>query len=183
MSTQPAHHQKVDENSPDRCQGVNTVGQCNNCVVPGSKFCIIHGGSKQQRANEDEGLKNYRLGKFRARVNEFADNPQAKNLREEVGIVRMQLEFLIEKCADETDLLLYSERISRLVTQIQVLVLSCQKLEEKSGSLLDKTQLFVLCETIVKIIGEHVTDSDVLDMIANKIMATFVKSVAVNPVT
>lgn len=179
--TQPAHHRKVHEDSPDRCQATNTHGQCNNVKIPGCNVCIIHGGGHQQKSNKTAEVKNYRLTQFRARVNEFAENPNVKNLREELGIVRLQLEFLINKCKDDTDLLLYSDRISKLINQIQLLVLSCQKLEEKSGNLLDKAQLFVICESFVQIVSEHITDPDALDNVANKIMDLLTKSIATDP--
>ena len=181
MSTQPEIHRKVHEDSPDRCQAVNTQGQCNNVKVAGCDFCMIHNGIHQHKKNEEVIKRNYRLTKFRMRAFEFADNPQVKSLREEVGITRMQLEMILEKCKDELDIMLHGERIGKLVSQVQNLVLACQKLEEKSGNMLDKTQLFVICESIVKIIGEHVTDSDALDVIASKIVDCLTKSIAINP--
>lgn len=184
MTTQPEHHRKVSEDSPDRCQAVaGGSGQCNNVKVPGCEVCIIHGGWHQQQENLENEKRNYRLTRFRARVNQFADHAQVKSLREEVGIARLQLEELMNTCKDSTDLLMYSERIAKLVAQIQGLVLSCQRLEEKSGNLLDKTQLFVICEGIVKIIGDHVADPDTLDIISTKIMEMMTKSIAVNPLS
>lgn len=181
MSFVSEHHRKVHEDSPDRCQANCYQGQCLNVKVPGCDFCLAHSGHKQDEHNRNVEKRNYRLVKFQARVGEFADNEKVKSLREEVGISRMMLEEVLNKCEDTTDLLMYSERISKLMTQIQGLVLSCQKLEEKAGSLLDKTQVFVICENIVKIIGDHVTDPDVLDMIANKIMDMMRRSVTTNP--
>ena len=180
---QPERHRKVDEDSPERCQAVNTQGQCNNAVVSGCNFCLIHGGAKQEKFNEKQDLKNYRLTKWRARVNEFADNPNVKSLREEVGLVRLQIEAVVNMCKDETDLLLYSERIAKLITQAQNLVLSCQKLEEKSGQTLDRTQLLVICDSIVKVIGDHVTDVEVLDVMATAIMDNMTKSIAISPLS
>lgn len=180
--SQPDQHRKVHEDSPDRCQSLMSgVGQCNNVKVPGGDFCIIHGGGRVLSSQRKEAARNYQLTKFKARVNEFADSTAAKSLREEIGIARMQLEFIVNKCNDETDLLMQSEKISKLITQIQLLVMSCQKLEEKAGSLLDKTQLFVICESIVTIIADHVTDPEVLDIVASKIMETMTKSIATNP--
>lgn len=182
MTTQPEGHRKVHEDSPDRCTAVmGSMGQCRNVKVPGCDFCITHTGYKQDNKNKAEIHRNYRLAKFQARVGEFADSPVVKNLREEVGICRMVLEEIMGKCNDATDLLMYSERISKILTQIQGLVLACQKLEEKSGNLLDKTQLFVISEKIVGIISDHVSDPDALELIAHKLLEMLTTSTATNP--
>ncbi len=141
-------------------------GQCNNAQVKGSQFCLLHDGWHANVARKEEGLRNYRLTKFKARVDEFADNGAVKSLREEIGIVRLQLETIINQCSDETDLLMHSDRISKLVNQIQ---------------LLDKTQLFIICESIVQIIGAHVTDPDALEIISTSIIDTMTKVTVISP--
>lgn len=181
MTTQPEIHRKVDDDDPNRCQAVNNQGQCHNIAVPGGKVCMVHGGNRQDDANKLAAIKNYRLTKWKSRVDDFADNPNVKSLREEVGITRLQLEELMSKCENNTDLLMYSDRIAKLITQIQGLVLSCQKLEEKAGTMLDKTQLFVIAEAIVVIISDHVTDPDALSIISGKIADTLTKSIATDP--
>ncbi len=183
-STQPDIHRKVKEDDPNRCQSVmGGKGQCNNAQVPGSLVCMIHGGGQQNNKNIAEAKRNYRLTIYRDRVNAFADNEQVKSLREEIGITRLMLESLMERCPDLEDLLLRSDQISKIVTQITSLVMCCQKLEEKSGSLLDKTQLFVISEAFVKIISDHVTDPDALEVISNKIQQVLITSIATNPLS
>lgn len=175
----PEMHRKVgagNEDSPDRCQGIlQGAGQCTNARIEGSNFCIRHGGHSVERAATTEGLRNYRLTRWRERVNQFADNPQAKSLREEIGITRLQLENLLNRCQDENDLLMYSNQIEKLVNQIEKLVTSCQKLEEKTGSLVDKTQLMVMSDSIVKILADFITNPDDLDMIGMRIIDVIAK--------
>lgn len=168
--------EKIDsESDPERCQGVNQgnnnfSGQCHYKRVKGSNFCPRHGGNVALQKIEKEKTRNYYLGKWRQRVNEFADNPEIKSLREEIGIVRMMIETVLGKCQDENDLLIFSNQIQQLIQQAQKLVESCHKLEQSTGALLDKQTILVVCDSIVKIISEHITDGDVLDVLSGKMV-------------
>ncbi len=177
----PEHHRKITEpDQPDRCQallnGTVGAGQCTNVQVKGSQYCLRHGGHHAAIDAKNEGLRNYRLTTWRARVNEFADNPQAKSLREEIGIMRLQLESIMNRCPTDTDLLMYSDRIGSLVSQIERLVVSCQKLEEKTGSLVDKTQLLTIADSIVKIIAGFIKEPEDLDIIGQQIIFVISKA-------
>jgi hypothetical protein len=168
--------QQIDhEADPDRCQGVDGHGQCKYKRATPSNFCPRHGGNKGVDAAEREKIRNYNLGKWRARINQFADNPEVKSLREEIGILRMMLETVVLKCQDENDLLIYCGKIQDLVGQIQKVVSECHRLEERTGVLLDKQTILTLADTMVKIIGEHVSDSDALEMIANRMVDVVAK--------
>jgi hypothetical protein len=182
MAAQPEYHQKVDEDSPDRCQGVmQGVGQCRNIKAPGSQFCLRHGGNKAAEANRKEGTRTYMLQKWRERVNTFADSSNIKSLREEIGIVRMMLEMFLNRFKDEEDLLMHFEKVTSLIDKIEKLVVSCQKLEEKTGSMIDKTTLLVICDFLVGIVGEHVLDPDALNLIGEKFMDAIAKTVTIGP--
>jgi hypothetical protein len=158
------------EDDPDRCQGIDSRGQCKFIRAAPSLYCPRHGGNRAIAAAEKENVRNYFLGKWRTRVNQFADNPNVKSLREEIGILRMMLETILNKCQDENDLLMYCGKIQELVGQIQKVVAECHRLEERTGVLLDKQTILTLADTMVKIIGEHVTDSDALEMIGTKMV-------------
>src|SRR4051812_44358846 len=91
--------ERCEETDPNRCQGLiqkgTNGGQCYYKAVPGSQFCLMHGGGKQADENKRAGLKNYRLQQYGERVGDFANNPEIKNIREEIGILRMTLETLL----------------------------------------------------------------------------------------
>lgn len=164
--------ERVADDDPLRCNAVN-VGphgdQCHFKAVLNSKFCYIHGGSSQENLNKKAALANYRLQQYGERVADFANNPEVKNLREEIGIVRMLLEQVINKCDDSNKLLIYSDKISTLVNQISKLVDTCQRLEEKNNNLLDRKVVIVIADSIVTLIGQYVTDPDKLNEIGGKI--------------
>ncbi len=176
----------TDEFDPNRCQGVNggaSGGQCLFKAITPSKFCSRHGGSNHVRAEKAEKVRNYNLGKWRARIHQFADSPEVKSLREEIGIVRLMIEEIINKCEDTNDLIIYSNRLQDLIQQAEKLVVSCHKLEQSTGVLLDKASILVVCDSMVKIIGEHVEDSEALEVIAAKFIETVAKMGGLQNVT
>lgn len=156
---------KVAEDSPDRCQGLSAFGQCSLAVVPGSDKCIMHGGAIVEKQNQ----RNYRLKQWQARTNEFADNPQIKSLREEIGILRILMEETVGKCHTTTDILLYSNKIITLVEKIEKVVVSCHKLEQSSNYLLDKNQLLLFADNVIKLIAHYIKDPDILEAISDRI--------------
>jgi len=129
-----------------------------------------HGGSHVVRKEQKEALRNYRLGKWKARVGEFADSEGIKSLREEIGILRVILEEMLNQCKDATELLLFSARMSGLVMQIEKLVVSCDKMEGKMGLLLNKDSVLQLASEFVEIINGEITDMAVIERISMKMM-------------
>lgn len=160
---------RVVEDDPSRCQGIFASGQCPYRAVEGSNMCSMHGGNKAQESAAQASLRNYQLGQWQSRVDDFATNPQIKNLREEIGILRICLERLINSCSDHTTLIMYSGKISELVMKIEKLVTTCHKLESSLGMMIDKLAAQQLSNEIVAIISEHVTDASIVAAIADKI--------------
>ncbi len=169
MSVEEANvYQRCEPDDPNCCQGLNKFGQCNLRAIEGQKYCRLHFGFGHKKA-ENDAARNYRLNRYQNRVNEFADNTQVKSLREEIGVLRMLLEETVNKCQNDTDLLIYSTKISDLVVKIQKLVESCHKLELSSGELLDKSTIMYLGDVIINIVGE-VCPPDKIQEVANRIM-------------
>lgn len=159
----------VAPNDPRRCQAITAKGQCLIQSVEGSQYCIMHSGSSKNGENREKMIRQYRLAQWQQRVDEFSEHQGVKSLREEIGICRMILETIILQCKDQTDLLLYSAKITDLVGRIEKLVVSCNRLESSMGMLLDKTAALHLASQIVTIIGEHIPDGEVIDAVANDI--------------
>lgn len=177
-----AEWERVEQDDPERCQSVDGQGQCPYKAIPPSNHCPRHGANRAVATTKNENIRNYNLGKWRARVNEFADNPKVKSLREEIGIMRMMLEEILLRCNDSADLVLYNGKISDMIVKIQKLVESCHKLEERTGVLLDKQAIIVVCDSIVKIIGEKIEDPDALNDIACRMVDVVAKIGGLNNV-
>ena len=144
-----------DPDDPNRCQAQKRDSdQCMNLSMLGSKYCPVHGGNQGLIAQKKEDLFNYRLTKFKERIQDFATNPNIKNLREEIGVTRLMLESLINECKNANDLLMHSSKISGLIRDISSLVNSSHKLESSMGVLLDKMSAVQLSQEIVTIISD-----------------------------
>lgn len=161
-----------DEFDPDRCQGVSpSRGQCMNKHHPESEFCLAHGGNRAGQQAEKRRISNYRLAKFQARLERQTDSPHLKNLRDEVGILRMVMEETLNRCQSDFDLLTNSQKISDLAMKITSIVEKCHRLEGSMGQLLDKTTVLRIANQFIGIIVEENLSEEQLDRIASKIMS------------
>jgi len=166
----------------ERCEGTSQqTGQCPYLKIVGSNYCPRHGGLLIEAKKRKDNLRNYRLDKWKKRVGEFADSDGIKSLREEIGILRVIMEEMLNRCEDATDLLLYSTRMADLVMKIERLVMSCDKMENKMGQLLSKESVLQLATEFVEIINKHVTDMNVIDVISMEMMQATLRTQ--NPVT
>lgn len=162
--------ERVDrEDAHNRCQGVTPKGQCMNVVSEGSKFCPVHGGNRAAMAKEAENVRNYRLTKFQVRLNAMADSSHLKNLRDEIGILRIVMEELINKCNAPVDLLQMAPQIGDTALKIERLVTSCHKLDKSMGQFLDKSDIMQLGSEIATIISGYVEKDEAIDDIMGQI--------------
>lgn len=166
---------RCESDSPHRCQGIGAQGsQCLNqamIIAEGrfAKYCSMHGGVAEAKKEESRSKDMYRLAKWGSRIGSLSEHSQVKGLRNEIGILRMVLEERLNKCNDNDELMLASNVISDLVSKIERVVTSCHKLEASMGQLLDKQQIIVFAESIIKVISESVTDPALLELLATKI--------------
>src|SRR6218665_1663932 len=169
--------ERVEEDSPFRCQAViPTKGQCLNRQMDGSKFCPAHGGNRACATTKEEQQRLYLAGRFQNRMNQLEDHSQLKSLRSEIAILRMILETRLQRCEDDHDLILHSVPLADLVLKIEKLVSSCSRLDLQLSKMLDTTQAINWANEIVSIIGEYVTDSNILSEIADRILEAYQKA-------
>lgn len=162
--------QKCAPDDPNRCQAVHSQGQCLNLAAPESKYCLAHGGNKGAQVSKAQQLRNYQLTRWRSDVERSANSPQIKSLREEIGICRIVLETTLNRCDSETDLMLKSHTISDLVSRIERLVISCHKLEDQMGNLLDKTQILQFSQELIRLITQIENDETKIKAISDGII-------------
>jgi hypothetical protein len=166
--------EKVAEDDPRRCQATNNQGQCRNKAVDGCSNCIAHGGARQDHSNKMQNMRNYRLTKWNARIQEKGDSSAVKSLRDEIGILRILMEERLQSCTSESDLILHSGPISDLVMKIERVVASCHKLEGAMGQLLDKQAILQFAAKVINILGEElVAHPEVVAKVADRIMESF----------
>lgn len=163
---------KCEPSDPNRCQGRGDggEGQCCFLAVPDCKYCIKHGAAVVKAQEEKKKVSMYRLQQWQQRVDEFAASPRITSLHEEIGILRLQIENIMNLCKDNQDLLMYSTRIADLVMKIDRLVSTFDKINNRSSNLLDKSAALVLAGQIVDIIGAEVKDPEAVDRISTGII-------------
>ncbi len=170
MSDYETKWERVDEDSPDRCQYIGAKGQCRVKKVQHSEYCPAHGGSRAFQANEKKELRNYRLSKFRQRISELSSSDHILSLRDEIGILRMLIEHKIEHCDNSHDLLLVAGPLSDLLMKVEKIATSCSRLDMKLGKLLDKGRVLHFAQTIVQIVSDEIEDSEILEKISTRIL-------------
>jgi hypothetical protein len=150
----------------ERCEATVKTGQCPYKSANGTNHCVMHGANSGVQSKQVEAARNYRLMRWQNRVGELSESQNIKSLREEVGILRMILEEMLNQCETSLDLLLYSQKMSDLVMKIERLVVSCDKLENRMGLLLDKSSVLQLAATYVQIINNYVPDPEIIESIS-----------------
>jgi hypothetical protein len=111
----------------------------------------------------------YRLGKWQARMEEFANSTEAKRLVEELGLLRIILEETVKQAQDEDSLLFASSKILRLVDAIAKTLATGQHLEAKLNQHLTAQQLFVIAEQVLNLAVKYIPDPVQCEKLANEL--------------
>jgi hypothetical protein len=168
---------KCEPTDPRRCQGPGDgiEGQCCFTALEGTKYCSKHGATVILARQEKKKYHDYILHKWQQRVDEFSASERVTNLHGEVGLLRMQIETIVNQCQDDRELMLYSSRISDLVMKADKLVNSIDKINNRSGNLLNKSAALSLAGSIIDIIGAEVDDPLKIERISNGIIGLVAK--------
>lgn len=172
---------RVADEDPRRCKRAFGGGtQCHNRSVDNSEYCPIHQGLSADKTNKEK-IRTYNLGKWQQRVNKFEDDSAIKSLRSEIGIVRMMLEEILLQCKDANDLICYSQQISVLAGQIERLVTSCHRMEEKTGSLFSRNEIAVMFDMFIRTVTDAVKDPEIIETIALEIDGQLCRLLNISP--
>jgi len=158
------------QNEAEQCTSYDSKNnRCKLKIIPGTETCPKHGSPARI---EKQNIRNYRLTVLKGRLHQKMDSDAILSLREEVGIARITLEEVLNQCHTETDLLINQQRIVSLVTTIQRTVESCQKVEQKTGHLLSKTQLIAFAQQVIQIVSDHIEDPTTRRLVADQIVSS-----------
>lgn len=157
-----AKMERCEEDDPLRCQAVYTHGQCPYKRVEHSEYCLMHGGNKGQETHRKKALHDYRLEQvnWQQRVDELAGSYNVKNLRGEIGLLRMALEGILNQAKTPQQLLLYTDKLQSITRDVRSLVETCQKIEERNKELLSKTEVMNIADAVINIMSNFITDPD-----------------------
>lgn len=162
---------------PDRCKGMGTTGQCNNmAAVAGGRYCKLHGGAQEMKAEKEKRTRMYRLQKWQERLDEFAESDDLKSLREEIGILRILMEERFSEAKTPVDLLIQAPAIADLTQKITNTVQACHKMEQATGNLLDKQAVLRFADVIIRTVSEVFAGQDTkIAEVADKILESIPK--------
>lgn len=169
------------EDDPERCTGITGKGQCIFKRYPGTVFCIMHGKGAID-AEEKKKARVYQLTRFQAQFERHQDHDEIKTLQGEIALVRMALEMILNKCQDVDDIYMNINRINELVRTIEKLVMSCHKLELSSNTLIGKEKIFTIGDFILGLVGQYISDPDVLLALAEKMSSGLIDVIAGNQI-
>jgi hypothetical protein len=168
MSSSPVQR-ITDEADPNRCQAIGAGNQCNMLSMDGSQFCALHGGNVAIQAQAKKDAFRYNAAKWQSRIERHSDDPEIKKLNIEIGVLRLLLEERLNQCKTDIDLMTHSPAISQMVLNIERLVTSCHRLEDKMGHHLDKSAVIQFASQVVEILSEELQDPEALTRIADRI--------------
>jgi len=165
---------ECDPDSPYRCQSTGSGGesQCRYYSIEGLvkerltddydehrgvKMCPKHGHNVWETRRK-ASLSNYKLERWQGKLREKADSPEAKNLRDEIGILRMTLEAVLNNCNNAEDFEVRSHQINTTVVNISKVIAQCDRLDDKQGSSLDRSKAIKFADQLALLISKHVDE-------------------------
>ena len=171
--------ERVNDSHPNRCQAIRPgVGtQCNFKSVEGGEVCLMHGGVHVENSIRVASFNNYRLKKYQARMREFAESNHLRTVDEEIGILRLVLEEVLNRCEDGVDLLLYSQKIGDLVGDITKCVIVADKLVTKAGMLIGRSEAMTIAHKVIEVISNIGLTDEQLLKVSEDISDAFVMKV------
>lgn len=158
-------------NDPDeKCQGTAATGSCYYKKVEGSDYCAMHGGQAAVRKARKEGMYEFKRTQWLQKLADdrfpvFSKGKGKYDLSEELGILRICLEETLNKCHGEQDLNRFNQKISKTIAQIQSIIESSLKLDQKLGSLVTKTEMTNIAQQLIEHIQTHVQDPNIIKAI------------------
>jgi len=167
-----------DLDRSNRCQGINTNGQCLRDAQPGSDYCMIHGSHKDLAAEQNKSLYQLLKVKDRARLASLSEHESIKTLRDEISIARMLIEERFNLIQNESDILTACGPLNSLLLTVERLVNSAHKLEQNLGSLLAKPSLLSLGNELVAIIIDELKNIPDYEVIVDRISNRLVQAIA-----
>lgn len=160
-------------NDPDKkCRNTTAHGACYYEKVEGSDYCAMHGGMAAERKTRKDGMYQFKKTQYLQKLADdrfpvFSKGKGKYDLSEELGILRICLEETLNKCNSEQDLNRFNQKISKTIAQIQSIIESSLKLDQKLGSLVTKTEMTDIAQQLIEHIQSHVQDPNIIKAIVS----------------
>lgn len=160
-----------DEYDPERCRAViSSRGQCNLKQVPGSQYCVCHGGNAAAQAQRDSRIARYQAAKYQVRLDSLTDSNAVKSLRDEVAVVRALVQnHLTFGEANADHLLTYSPVIMRMIRLVETLAVSCAIVENKLKEFMDTGNALDMANDLLVAVRSVSPDSGISALVRDEV--------------
>ena len=159
-----------DLDDPDRCTYIKPgEGQCLMKSVEGGDRCKVHGGGRQLQVAKKKQLRAYAKNKWAASIRDNAHDSEIKSLREELGIARIMLNQILNRCNDSHDLLMMSGPIDNMLKTINLIQKTSHTIEKDLDNMLGPEAIEAFGNELFEIIMEEIDDANVINRIALKL--------------
>ncbi len=159
-----------DLDDPNRCGHMKPgEGQCVMLSVEGGTRCKVHGGGTQLQVLKKKQLRAYAKNKWAAQISENANDSEIKSLREELGIARIMLDQLLQRCNDSHDLLMMSTPIDNMLKTINLIQKTSHTIEKDLDNMVGPDTLNKFSEALFTIIMDEIEDVNIINRIAMKL--------------
>jgi hypothetical protein len=161
---------RCEAGHPNQCQMSTATGQCRFEAIEGTSFCRRHGGHHRHKSNMQAAEREYIAAQWRAQVGVFADSPDIKSLRTEIGVLRMMMIKHLNSCKSDQDLMMRSSSIADLATKVEKAVTACDRLDNRLGRTLDKAQLLIFGQQVITLVSKYLESPDSIREFASELV-------------
>lgn len=158
------------ENDEERCISPSGRGPCPFAKAAGTDYCERHGAGCAAAMAAKRRANKYKIEFAKRRYEDFMSDDKYLDLQDEIALMRVTLEQVLKKCDSGNAFYRTADRIARLASQIQGLVVACDKLKSKSHTTMSKTEALNFASEIGNIIAEYIEDEKVMDVIIERMV-------------
>ncbi|MEK0346372.1 MAG: hypothetical protein QQN65_06015, partial [Nitrosopumilus sp.] len=147
-----------------QCQSLANGNPCYYEKVEGSEYCAMHGGQTAVRVKRKQEMYDLRKSKWLQKLaddklDDFGKGKNKFNMSEELGILRIVLQEILGQCTDTTQLMRHNQKISNTISQIERLISSSLKLDQKLGQLVTKDEMLAIAQALIECIQTEIKDA------------------------
>lgn len=144
--------------------------QCPNMCIEGSEHCAVHGGLVDAESARKKQYEQTKLEFWLQQIKKETESDTSRSLKEEIGILKILLKSHLGMCNGHNDLIIYSAQIQSVILSIEKVLSSFVKIEKTMGELLNREELAVFADTVIRIIAKEVKDPEIIDNISKQIL-------------
>jgi len=150
--------------------------RCRGKAMKGMDKCRMHGGALAKSTLKHGLYSKYTPVLLRNIYEEFANDPNIKSLRQEIGMARALAAQFLRSFANKK--VIDPELLTSVLEQIRRLVATCSKIEDGEKYHIDISVFHIVLNQISQIVVEEVKDEKIRDKIATRLQDLSIPSLS-----